>query len=71
MKYLYKYPQAAYPYQPIIDANRARDKHAAEYELLDTGIFDEDRYFDVFVEYALLRACHRVPSTTRRGLTPV
>ena len=52
MKYLYKYPQAAYPYQPIIDANRALDKHAPEYELLDTGIFDEDRYFDVFVEYA-------------------
>ena len=52
MKYLYKYPQAAYPYEAIIDANRTRDKQAAEYELLDTGIFDEDRYFDVFVEYA-------------------
>ena len=52
MKYLYKYPQAAYPYQPIIEANRTRDKQAAEYELLDAGIFDEDRYFDVFVEYA-------------------
>jgi hypothetical protein len=52
MKYLYKYPQAEYPYVPIIEANRRRDKHAAEYELLDTGIFDEDRYFDVFVEYA-------------------
>jgi hypothetical protein len=52
MKYLYKYPQAAYPYEQIIEANRTRDKQAAEYELLDTGIFDEDRYFDVFVEYA-------------------
>jgi hypothetical protein len=52
MKYLYKYPQAEYPYQTIIDANRARGKRAAEYELMDTGIFDEDRYFDVFVEYA-------------------
>ena len=52
MKYLYKYPHAEYPYVQIIDANKARDKHAEEYELLDTGIFDEDRYFDVFVEYA-------------------
>src|SRR5215475_308042 len=39
MKYLYKYPQTAYPYTPILEANRARDKHAPEYELLDTGIF--------------------------------
>jgi hypothetical protein len=52
MKYLYKYPQSAYPYQAIIDTNRARDKQSPEYELLDTGIFDENRYFDVFVEYA-------------------
>jgi hypothetical protein len=52
MKFLYKYPHAAYPYAPIIESNRARDRHAPEYELLDTGIFDEDRYFDVFVEYA-------------------
>jgi hypothetical protein len=52
MKFLYKYPQAEYPYVRIIEANRQRDKHAPEYELLDTGIFDEDRYFDVFVEYA-------------------
>src|SRR6516225_7979524 len=40
MKYLYKYPQAEYPYQAIIDANRTRDKRSSEYELLDTGIFD-------------------------------
>jgi hypothetical protein len=52
MKYLYKYPQATYPYVPIIETNRQRDKHAPEFELLDTGIFDQDRYFDVFVEYA-------------------
>src|SRR5690349_8305310 len=52
MKYLYKYPQAEYPYEQLIEGNRSRDKHAPEYELLDTGIFDEDRYFDVFVEYA-------------------
>jgi hypothetical protein len=52
MKYLYKYPQAAYPYGDLIEANRSRGKREFEYELLDTGIFDEDRYFDVFVEYA-------------------
>jgi hypothetical protein len=52
MKYLYKYPHAEYPYGPIIETNRARGKQDPEYELLDTGIFDEDRYFDVFVEYA-------------------
>ena len=52
MKYLYKYPQAEYPYERLIRENRARGPHAPEYELLDTGAFDEDRYFDVFVEYA-------------------
>ena len=52
MKYLYKYPQAEYPYEQLIVANRSRSKDELEYELLDTGIFDEDRYFDVFVEYA-------------------
>jgi hypothetical protein len=52
MKYLYKYPQAAYPYSNLIDVNRSRSKAEPEYELLDTGIFDKDRYFDVFVEYA-------------------
>ncbi len=52
MKYLYKYPQGEFPYQKLIDANRARGPHEAEYELLDTGVFDDDRYFDVFVEYA-------------------
>jgi hypothetical protein len=52
MKYLYKYPQAAYPYDDIVLTNRARGRHESEYELLDTGVFDRDRYFDVFVEYA-------------------
>src|SRR4051794_9170013 len=52
MKYLYKYPQAAFPYQDLIETNRGRGKQELEYELLDTGIFDQDRYFDVFIEYA-------------------
>jgi hypothetical protein len=52
MKYLYKYPQAAYPYSDLLETNRQRGRGALEYELLDTGIFDGDRYFDVFVEYA-------------------
>jgi hypothetical protein len=52
MRYLYKYPQAAYPYDDLIAKNRQRSRSDMEYELLDTGIFDENRYFDVFVEYA-------------------
>ncbi|MET0649367.1 MAG: glucosidase, partial [Pyrinomonadaceae bacterium] len=52
MKFLYKYPQAAYPYERLIQENRSRGPKAPEFELLDTGVFDEDRYFDVFVEYA-------------------
>ena len=52
MKYLYKYPQAEYPYADLIDENRRRGGRGMEYELLDTGIFNENRYFDVFVEYA-------------------
>jgi hypothetical protein len=52
MKYLYKYPQAAYPYSDLIETSRHRGRHEFEYELLDTGVFDKDRYFDVFVEYA-------------------
>jgi hypothetical protein len=52
MKYLYKYPHAAYPYVDLIETNRRRGRQELEYELLDTGIFAEDRYFDVFVEYA-------------------
>jgi hypothetical protein len=52
MKYLYKYPQEAYPYEDLIVTNKNRTRDESEYELLDTGIFDEDRYFDIFVEYA-------------------
>jgi hypothetical protein len=51
-RWLYKYPQAAYPYEALIEANRSRTRYDFEYELLDTGVFDEDRYFDVEVEYA-------------------
>src|SRR5213080_5125412 len=52
MKYLYKYPQRAFPYADLVAENRRRSREDPEYELLDTGIFDDDRYFDVFVEYA-------------------
>jgi hypothetical protein len=52
MKYLYKYPQSAFPYCDLVETNRRRGRHELEYELLDTGAFDGDRYFDVFVEYA-------------------
>src|SRR5262249_17648581 len=52
MKYLYKYPQSAYPYSDLVVTNRRRTRQELEYELLDTGMFDRDRYFDVFVEYA-------------------
>jgi hypothetical protein len=52
MKYLYKYPQAAYPYGDLVATSKRRSREEMEYELLDTGIFDSDRYFDVFVEYA-------------------
>jgi hypothetical protein len=52
MKYLYKYPQQAFPYHDLIEHNRKRSREEFEYELLDTGVFDNDRYFDVFLEYA-------------------
>ncbi|QZZ19799.1 glucosidase [Leptothermofonsia sichuanensis E412] len=52
MKYLYKYPQEAFPYEDLVKTNASRSRYELEYELLDTGIFDGDRYFDVFVEYA-------------------
>ncbi len=52
MKFLYKYPQAAFPYGDLAATNRRRSRLEMEYELLDTGVFNEDRYFDVFVEYA-------------------
>ncbi|MBI2159769.1 MAG: glucosidase, partial [Candidatus Rokubacteria bacterium] len=52
MKFLYKYPQTAFPYTALVEENRRRDRRAPEFELIDTGVFDEDRYFDVVVEYA-------------------
>ena len=51
MKYLYKYPQSEFPYRDLVETNRSRSREQFEYELLDTGVFDQDRYFDVFVEY--------------------
>ena len=79
MKYLYKYPQAAYPYGDLVETNRHRSKNDMEYELLDTGVFNDDRYFDVFVEYAkdgpedvLVRitAANRGPEATELHLLP-
>src|SRR3989441_788892 len=79
MKYLYKYPQAAYPYAQLVEENRRRDRHAPECELLDTCVFAEDRYFDVFVEYAkagvediLVRisVVNRGPEAARLALLP-
>ena len=52
MKYLYKYPQARFPYEALLAGDRQRSRDEGEFELLDTGVFDDDRYFDVFVEYA-------------------
>jgi len=52
MKYLYKYPHAEFPYQQLLEENQRRSKQQPEFELLDTAVFDEDRYFDVTVEYA-------------------
>ena len=79
MKYLYKYPQAAYPYADLVETNRSRSRDEMEYELLDTGVFDDDRYFDVFIEYAkaspediLIRitAENRGPDDSRLHLLP-
>ncbi|HXV84888.1 MAG TPA: glucosidase [Candidatus Binatia bacterium] len=79
MKFLYKYPQAEFPYARLVEENRNRSKRDLEFELIDTGIFDEDRYFDVFVEYAkagpddiLIRieAINRGPETAQLHLLP-
>jgi hypothetical protein len=79
MKMLYKYPQAAYPYLDLIEINRARGRTEMEYELLDTGVFSENRYFDVTVEYAkagcdamLIRmtVCNRGPELSTIHLLP-
>jgi hypothetical protein len=68
MKYLYKYPQSEFPYQNLIEENRRRNGRGLEYELMDTGVFDQDRYFDVFVEYAKASAediCIRIEAFNR------
>ena len=52
MRYVYKYPHAAFPYEALVEENRRRTKQAREFELLDTGVFNEQRYFDVVIEYA-------------------
>jgi hypothetical protein len=79
MKFLYKYPQEAYPYSDLVATNRGRTKAELEYELIDTGIFQDDRYFDVFVEYAkaapediLIRVtvCNRGPDTAPIHVLP-
>jgi hypothetical protein len=79
MKYLYKYPQTAFPYAELVEENRRRERSAPEYELLDTGIFREDRYFDIFVEYAKadaedilvrIRAINRGPEKAELHLLP-
>jgi hypothetical protein len=79
MKYLYKYPQEAYPYDDLVRTNRERTRRDPEYELLDTGIFQDDRYFDVFVEYAKsspediliqISLCNRGPETATIHVLP-
>jgi len=52
MKYLYKYPQTQFPYAKLVEENSRRGKDQPEFKLLDTGVFDDDRYFNAFVEYA-------------------
>ena len=79
MKYLYKYPQAAFPYNDLVATNKRRSRADMEYELLDTGIFNDDRYFDVFVEYAKpdpidvlcqITVCNRGPEAARLHVLP-
>ena len=68
MKYLYKYPQQRFPYERLVEENRSRGGRGFEFELLDTGIFDQDRYFDVFVEYGKVSAediCVRIEAVNR------
>ena len=79
MKYLYKYPQQEFPYRDLVEKNRSRSRDEFEYELLDTGVFDTDRYFDVFVEYtkadpddmlARITVHNRGPETAELHLLP-
>src|SRR4030042_323348 len=79
LKFLYKYPQGAFPYDDLVRTNRQRTRSDYEYELLDTGVFDDDRYFDVLVEYAksspedtLMRitVCNRGPEAATLHVLP-
>lgn len=79
MRYLYKYPQRPFPYDDLVRQNAARGKHDLEYELIDSGVFDDDRYYDVFVEYAKKSAedihikitvCNRGPDLATIDLLP-
>jgi hypothetical protein len=79
LKFLYKYPQAAFPYDQLVAENAKRTRHDPEYELIDTGVFQDNRYFDVFVEYAKstsedvlirLTAWNRGPEPARLHLLP-
>jgi hypothetical protein len=79
MKYLYKYPQAAFPYADLVETNGRRSRNEMEYELIDTGIFNDDRYFDIFVEYAKagpedilikITAINRGPETAELHVLP-
>lgn len=72
MRFLYKYPHTAFPYAQLVAENRARQGRGMEYELIDTGVFDQDRYFDVVVEYAKATPedlCIRIEAFNR-GPTP-
>ena len=79
MKFLYQYPQAAFPYDALVKENAARTREQPEYELLDTGVFDEHRYFDIEIEYAknepedtliLITATNRGPDSAPLHLIP-
>jgi hypothetical protein len=79
MKYLYKYPQTAYPYAKLVETSRSRGRTEMEYELIDTGVFDEGRYHDVFVEYAKespediliqITICNRGPEAAELHVLP-
>jgi hypothetical protein len=79
MKALYKYPQSEFPYRPLLEENRRRDRSFPEFELIQTGVFNEDRYFDIFIEYAKadiddilvrIKAVNRGPETAVLHLFP-
>src|SRR5574341_2469656 len=79
MRCVYKYPQAEYPYDHLVTTNRGRSREEFEYELLDTGVFNQDRYSDVFVEYAKespedilikITVCNRGPDAASLHLLP-